>query len=177
MAKDIQLGKYISEGLNVYKSNLVPLFVGGLLAIVPGVQTNAIAQVLRFRATGEPITIGELFDFENALDKFLISLVGGFPLLPILSAPLLAEHPGLSFVNAWKVGWAYGMTQVGGMILLALAASGVGLAGLVGCCIGVVATVPAIIPILAVAYEDLRDDVIAAATEAGIELPPAVVYE
>ena len=176
MSAEIKIGRYLSEGINVYKSNFAPLFVSGILGIIPGVQLNALSQVLRFRATGQPMTVGELFDFDNVVNKFVIGLIGSFPFIPILSLPLLADHPGTSFADAWKGGWAFGKNDPVGLILLNVVAVGVALIGLIGCCVGVVFTVPLLLPILAVAYDDHREAIQAAAKDAGVELPPAAVY-
>ena len=177
MAAEIRVGNYISEGINVYKNNPVPLIVAGLTGIIPGVQINAISQVLRFKATGQNMSVGELFDFDNALNKFLIMLIGGFPLVPIMSVPLLADHPGMTFLDAWKSGWAFGKNEPVGMILLNFAAMTVSFLGIIACCVGIIFTAPLLIPILAVAYDDNREAVQSAAKDAGIELPAAAVYD
>jgi UPF0716 family protein affecting phage T7 exclusion len=176
MAEQKGVGDYIKGGVDIYKANFAPLFVASLLAWVPGVQTNALAQILRFRANGQSMDIGGLFDFENVVHKFLSSMLGVFPILPLHSMPLLAEHPGLSFVDSWKAGWAFGKNEIGGVIILLIAAVAVALSGLIGCCIGVVFTMPLLLPIMAVAYEDKREAILAAAKEAGIELPEATSY-
>jgi len=176
MAAEMQVGNYIKGGIEVYKANMVPLFVAAVLAWVPGVQTNATAQVLRFRANGQAMDIGGLFNFDNVVHKFLSSMLGGFPLIPILSMPLLAEHPGLSFVDSWKAGWAFGKNEIVGMLILVFATMAVSMSGLIACCVGIWITMPLMLPILAVAYEDHREAVLAAAKEAGIELPEATSY-
>lgn len=177
MAVQMRIGDYIKGAVDVYKANLVPLLLGAFLAWVPGVQTNALAQVLRFRANGQAMTVGELFNFDNVVDKFLSSMFGSFLLLPTMSLPLLAEHPGLSFVDSWKVGWGFGTKEIGGMLLLVFAAMGASFSGLILCCIGVWFTIPLLLPIFALAYEDHREAVLTAATEAGVELPDAINYD
>ena len=62
------------------------------------------------------------------------------------------------------------------MILLVLATFAVAFSGLIACCIGVWLTIPLMLPIFALAYEDHREAVLAAAKEAGIELPEATSY-
>jgi hypothetical protein len=175
MAAEFRFGHYIREGITVYKHNFFPLFVGGLLGMVPGIQSNTITQIQRYRATGQAIEISGLFDFDNIANKWLSSILGTFLIIPAFSMVLLAERPGMSFVDSWKAGFAFGKTNIVGMILLALVGM-VAMVGLIGCCVGVIFTLPLIFPILTIAYEDHKDAVVAAATEAGIELPDAIDY-
>jgi hypothetical protein len=177
MAATMRVGDYIKDAIAIYKANFIPLLLGAFLGAVPGVQTNLLAQVLRYRANGQAITVGELFNFDNVIDKFLSTLFGSLLLLPTMSMPLLAEHPGLSFADSWKVGWTFGTKEVGGMLLLGLATMGAAFSGLLLCCVGAWLTIPLMLPIFALAYEDHRDAILKAATEAGVELPEASRYD
>ena len=98
-------------------------------------------------------------------------LLGSFPVgLPGMSAGLMAEYPKLSFIDAWKAGFTFGMKEPLGVILSVLICMMVAMSGMIACFVGIVVTVPLISPFLVVIYEDHREGVLEAAKEAGVEL-------
>ena len=84
-----QIGQAIGEAFSFYKSNILPsiawlvlaIFMGGIPVvnlIVPLMGVNFYTCVRNFRATGQKMSLGKLFDFSRALDKIIGPIVVGF---------------------------------------------------------------------------------------------------
>ncbi len=83
-----QIGQAIGEAFSFYKSNILPSIAWLVLAIiigcipvanfiVPLMGVNFYTCVRNFRATGQKMSLGELFDFSHALDKIVGPIVVG----------------------------------------------------------------------------------------------------
>jgi len=175
MAAEFKYGDYVKEAIGVYKANLVPLLVGGICHGIPIanfiIMVNIQAAVLKYRKTGEAIQIGDLFDFDNAVDKLVVGLVHNLPLgITATAGPLITEYPKLGMGGALSAGWAFGSKNIAGMIIASLLLAVVGMLGMILCFVGIFLTIPIIDIGIALIYEDHREGVLAAAKEAGIEI-------
>ena len=83
-----QIGQAIGEAFSFYKSNILPSIAWVILAvfmgcipivnlIVPLMGVNFYSCVRNFRATGQKMAWGELFNFSHALDKIIGPIVVG----------------------------------------------------------------------------------------------------
>jgi len=83
-----QIGQAIGEAFSFYKANIIASIAWLVLAIiigcipvanfiVPLMGVNFYTCVRNFRATGQKMSLGELFDFSHALDKIVGPIVVG----------------------------------------------------------------------------------------------------
>ena len=83
-----QIGKAIGEAFSFYKANILPSIAWLILAIIMGcipiinlivplMGVNFYTCVRNFRATGQKMSLGELFDFSHILDKIVGPIVVG----------------------------------------------------------------------------------------------------
>ena len=83
-----QIGKAIGEAFSFYKANLIGsvawLILAGIISciplanlIVPLMGVNFYTSVRNYRVSGQKMSIGDLFDFSDALDKIIGPIVVG----------------------------------------------------------------------------------------------------
>lgn len=193
MAVQMRYGDYIKGGLEIVKANLVPSVVFALCMFIPIVSlaspifmVNYMAMVKAAKHEGKPMEIGGLFNFENAVDKwvgvFLAGLCIGignacFVIPGIIAAgifyfvgPILADKPGTPFVNALKGSLQFGKANLVPMIILAFVMGLVAFVGAIACGVGLLVTLPISMAGGFLAYEDHRSAVEAAAAEGGVQI-------
>ncbi|MCO5165026.1 MAG: hypothetical protein M9894_01495 [Planctomycetes bacterium] len=189
MAAQMRYGDYIKGGLDVFKANLVPSIVAVVCTMIPFVgllvMVNYMAGVKAAKHDGKPIQIGDLFNFENAVDKivgpFLVMvlvqigasifvipglIIGG---LFVFVSPILADRPGTNFLDAMKASLHFAKGNLVPCILLQLVMGIVMMVGFM-CCVGAFVTMPIALAGTFLAYEDHKSAVQAAAAEGGVQL-------
>ncbi|MBX3471750.1 MAG: hypothetical protein KF878_33255 [Planctomycetes bacterium] len=189
MAAQMKFGDYISGGLEVFKANVVPSVVAVLCMMIPFVNfligINYMAAVKAAKHEGKPIQIGDLFNFENAVDKivgpflvvFLMNIGSMILFVPgliigglfVFVGPILADRPGTSFIDAMKASLHFAKGNLVPCILLSLVVGIVTFVGMM-CCVGAFVTIPLGLGTAFLAYEDHKSAVQAAAAEGGVQL-------
>jgi uncharacterized membrane protein len=181
MAVEFKYGDYIKGGVEIFKANLVPSLVATLCMMIPlvgiQVQVNFLKAVKEAKNNGKPIEIGALFDFANVVNNIvamIIMVIAGYcclvPMMVLfMIPPILADHPGISFMDAVKAALAFGKQNIVPMILLTLV---IGIFISIGsfCFVGIFATLPIGLAAHWLAYEEHKAAIHAAAAEAGITL-------
>jgi uncharacterized membrane protein len=181
MAVEFKYGDYIKGGVEIFKANLVPSLVATLCMCIPivgvQVQINFLKAVKENKANGKPIDIGGLFDFTNVVNNIIAVIIwaisGYCCLVPMLVlgmvTPILADHPGIGFMDAIKASLAFGKQNLVPMIILMLV---IGIFVSIGsfCFVGIFATLPIGLAAHWLAYEEHKATIHAAAAEAGITL-------
>jgi uncharacterized membrane protein len=193
MAVQMRYGDYIKGGFEIVKANLVPSIVFALLLGLPIVSlagpifmVNFLAAVKAAKHEGKPIQIGDLFNFENAVDKwvgpFIVAIcigignmcfvIPGILLAGILyfTAPILADKPGTPFLNAIKGAASFGKANMVPCVLLAFVLGLVAFLGVIGCGVGILITLPTSMAAGFLAYEDHRSAIEAAAADGGVQI-------
>lgn len=183
MAAQMKYGDYIKGGWEIVKANLGAAIVATLcIGMIPFVgllvMVNFLAGVKAAKHEGKPIAIGDLFNFDNAVDKIVGPLVVGigfmFCFVPgaliYFAIPILADKPGTPFMDAVKAGLAFGKANIVPMILLVFIMFFVGGLGAIACYVGMFITQPIALAGLYLAYEDHKSAVQAAAAEGGVQL-------
>jgi hypothetical protein len=193
MAVQMRYGDYIKGGLDIVKANIVPSIVLVLLMGLPIISlggpiwiVNYLAAVKRAKHEGKPIEIGDLFNFENAVDKwvglFIVGVCVGignmlFVIPGIIAmglfyftAPILADKPGTPFMSAIKGALAFGKGNLVPSIILAFVMGLVSFLGVIACFLGVFITLPMSLAGGYLAYEDHKAAVEAAAAADGVQL-------
>lgn len=185
MAVQMRYGDYVKGGFEIVKANLVPSVVYALLLFIPIVSlggpiwtVNFMACVKAAKHEGKPIQIGDLFNFENAVDKwvggfimglgFMCCIVPGM-LLAFIPA-IIADKPGTPFMNAVKGALAFGKANIVPMIMLMLVAMVVIVIGEILCVVPVLVALPTAQAAIFLAYEDHKSAVEAAAAEGGVQI-------
>jgi len=178
----MRYGDYIKDSFDVFKANPAAGIVSCLAMIIPIVNLvviiNYMGMVKAAKAEGKPMEIGQLFDFEHAVDKIvgplLVGIVGSccFLLAFVLAftMPILADKPGTPFMSAIKAAFAFGKGNFVPLTILSIILGVVNMLGNLACGIGVLVTFPVCIGALFLAYDDNRAAVEAAAAEGGITL-------
>jgi uncharacterized membrane protein len=181
MAVEFKYGDYIKGGIDIFKANLVPSVVATLCMMIPivgiQVQVNFLKAIKENKANGKPIDIGSLFDFSNFVNNLvalIIMVIAGYCcLVPMMILfmipPILADHPGIGFMDAVKGALAFGKQNIVPMIILTLV---IGVFISIGsfCFVGIFATLPIGLAAHWLAYEEHKAAIHAAAAEAGITL-------
>jgi len=192
MAVQMRYGDYVKEGFEVVKANIAPSAVLVLLMGMPIISlagpiflVNYMAAVKSARTEGKPIEIGALFNFENALDKWLglflcgvaiglgnLCVIGGIIAAGLLffTAPILADKPGTPFISAIKASFTFAKGNLVPMIILAFLIGIVQMLGVFACVIGIFVTLPIGFAATFIAYEDHKAAIEAAAAEGGVQL-------
>jgi hypothetical protein len=104
-----QIGQAIGEAFSFYKANVLASIAWLVLAIiigcipvanfiVPLMGVNFYTCVRNFRATGQKMSLGELFDFSHALDKIVGPIVVG---ILIAIGYILFIIPGIILTFMW----------------------------------------------------------------------------
>lgn len=185
MAVQMRFGDYVKDGFEIVKANLVPSVVFTLLLFIPIVSLGGPIWIVNFMAAvkaakheGKPIQIGDLFNFENAVDKwvgpFIASL--GFmcciiPGMILAFTPcIIADKPGTPFMSAVKAALSFGKANIVPMILLMLVAMVVIMIGEILCVVPVLVAFPVAQAAIFLAYEDHKAAVEAAAAEGGVQI-------
>jgi uncharacterized membrane protein len=185
MAVQMNLGNYIKGGLEIVKANIVPSIVYALLMFIPVLNlggpiwlANFMAGVKAAKHDGKPMQIGDLFNFENAVDKW----VGGFcvgigfalcfipGMLLLFTTPIIADKPGTPFINALKAAFNFGKANIVPMIMLAIAAAVVIIIGEILCIVPVLIAMPIAQAAIFLAYDEHKAAVAAAAAEGGVQI-------
>ena len=183
MAVQMRYGDYIKGGWEIVKANLGASIVATLcIGLIPiaglVVLINFLAGVKAAKHQGKPIAIGDLFNFENAVDKIVGPLIVGVGFmccfvpgaLMYFALPILADKPGTPFLSAVKGGLAFGKANLVPMILLVFILGLVGGLGSIACYVGMFITQPVALAAAFLAYEDHKAAVEAAAAEGGVQL-------
>jgi hypothetical protein len=189
MAVEFKYGDYIKAGWGIVKANLVTsivmilvIAVGSFLAvgalIAPQMIINYMKGVKEAKASGKPIEIGALFAFDNFVNNLIAMFIAGlfamcFGLpfcLVYFTAPILADHPGIGFMDAVKGALAFGKSNLVPRLILMIILGVVGGIGGVACGLGVFITYPIMFAAQWLAYEEHKAAITAAAAEAGVTL-------
>jgi uncharacterized membrane protein len=193
MAAEMRYGDYIKGGLDIVKANIVPSVVLMLLPIIPFVGlvmpifvVNYLAGVKAAKHQGKPIALGDLFNFENAVDKWVGLFIAGlcigignmlFVIPGIIAAGffyfvpmILADKPGTPFMNAIKGSISFAKANAVPCILVAFIMGLVGALGMVACGIGMLITMPISLAAGYLCYEDHKAGIEAAAAQGGVQL-------
>jgi FHA domain len=176
------MGPLVKGGLAVVKANLVPSLVMPIAAGIPilgiVVPFNYIAMVKDHLETGEPISIGGLFKFDDIVNRILtaIGVWIGFifiyvpGMLLMFAIPLVVDKPGTPFVPALKASLSWSMKNLVPMVLLVFVLGMVNFVGMIALGLGMLVTMPTCLAALWLAYQLKRPEIESAAAEAGIQL-------
>jgi uncharacterized membrane protein len=182
MAVEMKYGDYIKGGVDIFKANLVPSLVATLCMCIPivgmQVQINYLKAVKEAKNNGKPIEIGAMFDFSNVVNNIVALFILGLsmyccvvPFFMLLMIPtILADHPGVGFMDAVKAALAFGKKNIVPMILFGLVLGIFISLGSIACGVGIFATLPIGLAAHWLAYEDHKATIHADAAEAGITL-------
>jgi hypothetical protein len=144
----------------------------------PQIATNYIKGVREYQTNGTKMSIGMYFRMEDLVPRYICSFVVGAAnmcfgagiILFGFSLPILADYPGTPFANALKASLAYSKKNIVPMIILLIAIGILNMIGYLCCGVGMLITGPACLAAIYLAYEVKREEVKAAAAEAGIVL-------
>ncbi len=189
MAVEYKYGDYIKGGWELVKANLVPSIVMSAIILVgsnfligailgPQLIVNYLKGIKEAKASGKPIEIGALFNFDNFVNNFVGLIIAGvfamccgLPFaLVYFTAPILADHPGTGFMDAVKGALAFGKQNFVPNLILMIILGIVGNLGIVACVVGIFVTFPIVLAAQWLAYEEHKAAIHAAAAEAGITL-------
>lgn len=192
MAVQMRYGDYVKQAFDIVKANLVPSIVLVALPIIPLVGlvmpiflVNYLAAVKAAKNEGKSMELGDLFNFENAVDKwvgvFLVILINGLASMCVIGGiitgglflfvpAILADKPGTPFMSAIKASFYFGKANLVPLILLSIVAGIVYFVGILACGLGVFITMPVAAASIYIAYEDHRSALEAAAAEGGVAL-------
>lgn len=183
MAVEFKYGDYIKGGIEIFKANMVPCLVAGAcIMFIPifniQVMVNYLKAVKENKQNGKPIDIGALFDMTNIVNNIIAMFIMGIsaiccyvPMMILYMTPgILADHPGVSFMDAIKGALAFGKQNIVPMILLTLVIGIFISLGFMCFYVGGFATLPIGLAAHWLAYDEHKATVTAAAAEAGITL-------
>jgi len=183
MAAEYKFMDYLKGGWEtVVKPNLVPCIIATLCMCIPilgvQIQINFLKQVRDAKNGGKPIDIGGLFDFSNIVNNIIACFIVGIsaycfliPALILMFVPaILADHPGIGFMDAVKAGLAWGKQNIVPNIIFGVVLACVVIAGEIACGVGVLIAIPVALTGYWMAYEEHKAQITAAAAEAGITL-------
>jgi uncharacterized membrane protein len=197
MAVEFKHGDYIKSGWELTKSNLVPCIVAVLVMGVLGmigvgvflwgqIAVNMYKGFKDAKASGKPMEIGALFNFDNFVNNLIayivvgvvmmvlgiIPLVGGFigQALFLLIGPILADKPGIAFMDAVKAAIAFSKGNFVPCLIFTLICFVLTFVGMIPCGLGVFVTVPITMAATWLVYDEHKAAVAAAAAEMGVTL-------
>lgn len=182
MAVEMKYGDYIKGGWELVKPNLVSSIVAMICMCIPivgfQVMINYLKGIKEAKASGKAIEIGSLFAFDNFVNNLVAILIAsvfamccGIPFaLVYFVVPILADHPGVGFMDAVKGALAFGKQNFVASLLLMIVLGVVGALGEIACGVGVLITYPVAMAAMWLAYEDHKAAIHAAAAESGITL-------
>jgi uncharacterized membrane protein len=183
MAAEYKYADYLKGGWEtVVKPNLVPCVIATLCMCIPilGIQVaiNFLKAIKENKNGGKPIEVGALFDMANIVNNIIACFIMGLSaycfLVPyfilMFIPPILADHPGISFMDAVKAALAYGKQNIVPNIILGVVFMCVIIAGEIACGVGVLIAIPVVMSGMWLAYEEHKAQIHAAAAEAGITL-------
>jgi len=190
MAVEMKYGDYVKGGWDLIKSNLVPAIVTMVVmvvcCIIPVVgaflamhfQVVFLKLLKENKESGKAIEIGQIFNFDNIVNNILAMFIAGlfgiccfFPYGLVIFTPcLLADRPGIGFMDAVKGAFAFGKQNILPSIILAAIMLVLLIVGEIALLIGVFITMPIWWGALWCAYLDQKAAIHAAAAEAGITL-------
>jgi len=144
----------------------------------PQIMSNYIKGVREYQTNGTKMGIGMYFRMEDLVPRYICAFVMGVAnmcfgagfILFGFSLPILADYPGTPFANALKASLAFAKKNIVPMIILLIGIMILNVIGSLCCYVGVLITGPAGMAALYLAYECKREEVKAAAAEAGIVL-------
>jgi hypothetical protein len=178
-----QIGQAIGEAFSFYKSNILPSIAWLILVIIMGwipvvnliiplMGVNFYTCVRNFRATGQKMSLGELFDFSRALDKIIGPIVVGIFIaigyfclvIPgiILTCMwaftpcIQGDQPELSFFKAMKESKRYAKGNYIKIFLLVIILAIFAFLGFILLGIGALVTVPVAHVALYCAYDQCK---------------------
>lgn len=162
---------------------LVAMIVSLVMSLVllfggPQLFTSYIRGCREYQINGTKMSIGMYFRMDDLVSRYICAFVSGclawcFGISIILfgwSLPILADYPGTPFVNALKASLAFAKKNIVPTIILLIAIGILNFIGGLCCYLGQVITMPAGMAAIWLAYECKREEVKAAAAEAGIAL-------
>jgi uncharacterized membrane protein len=185
MAVQMRYGDYVKQSWEIVKANIGPSIVFTIACFFPIVNLgmpiwmcNFMAAIKAAKNEGKPIQIGDIFNFENAADKwlgpFLASLAYMCCVIPgmiVAFTPcIIADKPGTPFMSAIKGALQFGKANIVPMILVCIVCGVVIAIGQILCVLPVLITFPIGQAAMFLAYEDHRAAVESAAAEGGIQL-------
>ncbi len=144
----------------------------------PQIMSNYIKGVREYQTNGTKMSIGMYFRMEDLVPRYICAFVMGVAnmcfgagiILFGFSLPILADYPGTPFANALKASLAFSKKNIVPMIILLVAIGILNMIGYLCCGVGMLITGPACLAAIYLAYEVKREEVKAAAAEAGIVL-------
>ena len=182
----------VKGGFGIVKANLVPSILLVLLCGIPLLNLisfvfifNYLGQVKRFLETGQPITVGEYFKFDDVVQRLLLVIcqgilshpicIAGIPgMMTIFGMHIMVDKPGTPFVSALKASLFWTKSNlVGNLIqifLLGLVLFCVIFLGMLACGVGIFVAMPTCMCAVFLAYQLKRAEIEAAAAENGVEL-------
>lgn len=178
----MQYGDYIKDSFDVFKANPAAGIVATLALIIPIVNllviVNYMEMVKSAKHEGKPMEIGQLFNFDHAVDRIVAPLIVGLVsaccfligFVLLFTLPILADKPGTPFMTSIKAAFAYGKANFVPLAILAVILGVVNMIGNLACGIGALVTTPVCLGAMFLAYDDNRAAVEAAAAEGGITL-------
>jgi hypothetical protein len=145
---------------------------------MPQLMCNYMAGVKEYQASGTTFGIGQLIKFENLVPRYLTMIgVGvGFMccvipgMLLFMAVPLIVDRPNTPFVDALKGSLAWSKKNIVPLLILFIVCGIVNFIGQLLCGVGLLITQPTVVCAMWLAYALKRDEIKAAAAEAGINL-------
>src|SRR5262249_34945480 len=122
--------------------------------------------------------IGSLFAFDNFVNNLIAIIIAAvvcgfcFLLFPLFFfvGPILADHPGVGFMDAVKGALAFGKGNFVPTFFLGIVIGIVIFIGELACGVGVLITAPVAYAAIWIAYEEHKAAIHAAAAEGGVTL-------
>lgn len=145
---------------------LVGLYIGFITyrmlrnAIVMGKPYETMSDVLKVDLTQFAIffAVELCYGIVLGVGTLLCILPGIFFAVRLMFAPVIAATEDVTFSQAFSRSWDMTRGHFWSLLLLGIAAIGIGIVGLLCCCVGFIFAEVIIIFMLVVAYFDLKDD-------------------
>ncbi len=182
MAVEMKYGDYIKGGWDLVKPNLVTAIVAMICMCIPifGIQVsvNFLRGLKEAKASGKAIEIGSLFAMDNIVNNIiamilcgLFAMCCGLPFCLVYFGPaLVADHPGVGFMDIVKGALAFGKQNIVPSLILMIVLGIVGGIGQIALGVGILITYPIAMGAMWCAYEDHKAAIHAAAAESGVTL-------
>lgn len=167
----INVGEHVSGSVNVVTSNLVPSIVALIGACIPilnfFVMLNYMRGVKKFKDSGTPIEIGDLFNFDHAVNWLIGGIVYGIVVfigmvlcvlpgmilmvLTFFFGPIMAAKPEMPWADALKTSLAFGKANIVPSLILMVVGGLIGMLGV---------TLPLVLAINMSAYCAHEDEIL-----------------
>lgn len=189
LAAPVALMTLLYIGLT-FGGRFLPSFIAGLVLPIIGLfglcvaigqpilTWNYMAGVREYQLTGKPIGLFSLISFTNLINRALTVFLIGVSMIccyiPVLvtgwALPIIIDKPDIGFMNAIKASVAFGKKNIVQTLILLIVLGIVNSIGSMLCGVGVLITMPTCLAAFYLAYDLKKDEVAAAAAEAGITL-------